>query len=184
MRREGGLAEISAFREYAPGQRVQARIEVSGPGLFRRRGGRDRRDGRRDAGRLRRASIRKQPLGAACDDDAFDASAQALRRLTSSRRERRGRAAGAAPARRRAADQVFVNGVEQAEGDDYSIHGSEIVFARPIVKERVSGGALAGDAIGLFGSYGKHETVDVHYRRGGKTEVASDAEVLPADPRR
>ena len=34
-------------------------------------------------------------------------------------------------------------------------------------------------AIGLFGSYGKHDTVDVHFRRDGKTEVTSDARVLP-----
>jgi hypothetical protein len=33
--------------------------------------------------------------------------------------------------------------------------------------------------LGLFGSYGKHESVDVHFRRAGKTEVISDAEILP-----
>ena len=35
VRREGGLPTISAFREHTPGQRVQARIEISGPGLIR-----------------------------------------------------------------------------------------------------------------------------------------------------
>jgi hypothetical protein len=35
IRLEGGLPTISAFREHTPGQRVQARIEISGPGLFR-----------------------------------------------------------------------------------------------------------------------------------------------------
>ena len=35
VRREGGLPEISAFRDYAPDQRVHARIEISGPGLIR-----------------------------------------------------------------------------------------------------------------------------------------------------
>jgi hypothetical protein len=33
--------------------------------------------------------------------------------------------------------------------------------------------------LGLFGSYGKHETVDVHFRRGGTMQVVSDAEILP-----
>ena len=75
--------------------------------------------------------------------------------------------------------QVFINGLEQAEGSDYTVHGREIVFSRPLVKERVSGGRWLAMTLGLFGSYGKHETVDVHFRRGGKTEVVSDAEILP-----
>jgi hypothetical protein len=75
--------------------------------------------------------------------------------------------------------QVFVNGVEQSEGADYSIHGREIVFSRPLMKEKVSGGRWIAMTLGLFGSYGKHETVDVHFRRGGETKVVSDAEILP-----
>jgi hypothetical protein len=35
VRQEGGLPAISAFREHTPDQRVQARIEISGPGLIR-----------------------------------------------------------------------------------------------------------------------------------------------------
>ncbi|HEX5893485.1 MAG TPA: hypothetical protein VFY33_01540 [Solirubrobacterales bacterium] len=74
---------------------------------------------------------------------------------------------------------VFVNGVEQTEGTDYSVHGREIVFSRPLMKERVSGGRWLAMTLGLFGSYGKHETVDVHFRRGGTMQVVSDAEILP-----
>jgi hypothetical protein len=74
--------------------------------------------------------------------------------------------------------QVFVNGVEQAEGTDYSIHGREILFSRPLMKEKVSGGRWLAMTLGLFGSYGKHETVDVHFRRGGTMQVVSDAKVL------
>jgi hypothetical protein len=74
--------------------------------------------------------------------------------------------------------QVFINGQEQAEGSDYTIHGREIVFARPLVKEKVSGGRWLAMALGLFGSYGKNETVDVHFRRGGKTQVITDAAIL------
>jgi hypothetical protein len=73
--------------------------------------------------------------------------------------------------------QVFINGQEQAEGSDYTIHGREIVFSRPLVKEKVSSGRWLAMTLGLFGSYGKNETVDVHFRRGGKTQVISDAEV-------
>jgi hypothetical protein len=75
--------------------------------------------------------------------------------------------------------QVFVNGVEQTEGADYSVHGREIVFSRPLMKEKVSGGRWLAMTLGLFGSYGEHETVDVHFRRGGAMQVVSDAEILP-----
>lgn len=75
--------------------------------------------------------------------------------------------------------QVFVNGVEQTEGADYSIHGREILFSRPLMKEKVSGGRWLAMTLGLFGSYGKHETVDVHLRRSGTMQVVSDAEILP-----
>lgn len=74
---------------------------------------------------------------------------------------------------------MFVNGREQSEGADYSVHSREIVFTRPLVKERVSGGRWLAMTLGLFGSYGKNETVDVHFRRAGKIQVISDAEVLP-----
>jgi hypothetical protein len=47
------------------------------------------------------------------------------------------------------------------------------------MKEQVSGGRWLAMALGLFGSYGKHDTVDVHFRLRGETRVISDAEVLP-----
>jgi hypothetical protein len=74
--------------------------------------------------------------------------------------------------------QVFINGLEQREGTDYTVHGREIVFSRPLVKERVGSGRWLAMTLGLFGSYGKNETVDVHFRRGGKTQVISDAKIL------
>ena len=81
------------------------------------------------------------------------------------------------PSRAERPIQVFINGLEQKEGADYSVHGREIVFSRPLVKEQVSSGRWLAMTLGLFGSYGKNETVDVHFRRGGRTEVVSDAEV-------
>jgi hypothetical protein len=33
--------------------------------------------------------------------------------------------------------------------------------------------------LGLFGSYGKNETVDVEYRLGGQPKLMSDAKILP-----
>ena len=75
--------------------------------------------------------------------------------------------------------EVFINGTQQVEGPDYAVHGREIVFSRPLVKEKLSGGRWLAMTLGLFGSYGKNESVDVHFRRGGKTQVISDAEILP-----
>ncbi|HEY7267116.1 MAG TPA: hypothetical protein VH501_05425 [Solirubrobacterales bacterium] len=74
--------------------------------------------------------------------------------------------------------QVFINGTEQREGTDYSLHGRDILFARPLVKEKVSGVRWLAMFMGLFGSYGKNETVDVHFRRGGKIQVITDARVV------
>ena len=69
-------------------------------------------------------------------------------------------------------------GQQQAEGTDYSVHGREIVFSRPLVKEKVSRSRWLAMTLGLFGSYGKNETVDIHFSRGGKVQVISDAEIL------
>ena len=74
--------------------------------------------------------------------------------------------------------QVFINGAQQTEGSDYQLHGREIVFSRPLVKERVSRARWLAMLLGLFGSYGENETVDVHYRRAGATQVISDAEIV------
>ena len=74
---------------------------------------------------------------------------------------------------------VYINGVEQSEGEAYAIEGREIVFSRPIIKEGKLGTLRwLTMLIGVVGSYKKHETVDVSYRRGGGTELASDVEVI------
>jgi hypothetical protein len=54
-----------------------------------------------------------------------------------------------------------------------------VVFAKPIVKEQVSGGRWLAMFLGLFGSYGKNEIVDVEYQQGGETKLISDAKILP-----
>ena len=71
VRREGGLPAISAFREHTPGQRVQARIEISGPGLIRSpEGGIDvMGDGHAIAFT---GAIRKETIEAPSLDEAFE----------------------------------------------------------------------------------------------------------------
>ena len=75
---------------------------------------------------------------------------------------------------------VYVNGVEQAEGSDYRVRGREIAFSRPIIKEeKLSGIRWLSMVIGVVGTYRKHETVDIEYRRSGATKLASDVQILP-----
>ena len=74
---------------------------------------------------------------------------------------------------------VFINGIAQDEGRDYRREGSQIVFSRPILKERVGGLRWLAMFLGLFGTYRKHETVDIEYRSGGQVKLASDVEILP-----
>ena len=74
---------------------------------------------------------------------------------------------------------VFINGVEQSEGADYSIAGGEIVFNRPIVKEKVGTGRWLAMYLGLFGTYRKNETIDLQFSRDGKVELLSDLAVMP-----
>jgi hypothetical protein len=74
---------------------------------------------------------------------------------------------------------VFINGIEQGEGDDYTIDGDEIVFGRPIVKEKMGTGRWLAMYLGLFGTYRKDETIDLQFSRNGKVELRSDLAVVP-----
>ena len=78
----------------------------------------------------------------------------------------------------RAPIRVYINGVEQAEGEDYDLSSGEILFTRPIIKEKVTPGRWVAMYLGLFGTYRKNETIDVEYQLGGETQLVSDAEVV------
>ena len=73
---------------------------------------------------------------------------------------------------------VFINGIEQSKGS-YRIESGEIVFDRPIVKEKVGTGRWLAMYLGLFGTYRKDEKVDLQYQRKGKVELRSDVPVIP-----
>jgi hypothetical protein len=78
---------------------------------------------------------------------------------------------------------VYINGVAQKEGADYELQGGEVVFTRQIIKEKVGIGRWAAMYLGLFGTYHRHDTIDVEYRLEGddRTHLASDLDVMP-DP--
>jgi hypothetical protein len=73
---------------------------------------------------------------------------------------------------------VFINGVEQ-NPESYRIEDREIVFDRPIVKEKVGTGRWLAMYLGLFGTYRKNETIDLQFSKGGKVELRSDLPVIP-----
>lgn len=77
VRRDGGLPTINAFRKHTPGQRVNARIEISGPGLIRSpEGGIDvMGDGHAVA---YTGAIRKETIEADSLDDALERLRAAL----------------------------------------------------------------------------------------------------------
>ena len=77
--------------------------------------------------------------------------------------------------------RVFVNGVPQEEGRDYKLVGNELVFDRPLEKERLSKSRWTAIFFGLWGSYGKNDSVDVQYRRGGRELIATGLDIIAPD---
>ncbi len=77
--------------------------------------------------------------------------------------------------------RVFVNGVPQEEGKDYEVVDGELHFVRPLEKEKLGVGRWTAIFLGLWGSYGKNDQVDVQYRLAGREVSATGLEILPPD---
>lgn len=76
--------------------------------------------------------------------------------------------------------EVFLNGVEQAEGRDYRIDGRTLVFERELRTEGKLGfWRWLSLWVGIAGTYRQNDSVDVAYRRAGKPVVAAK---LPLEP--
>ena len=71
--------------------------------------------------------------------------------------------------------RVFVNGVPQEEGRDYEVLGRELLFSRPLEKERLG--------LGRFGSYGRNDSVDVQYKLGDRDVVATGLDIVAPEQR-
>ena len=77
---------------------------------------------------------------------------------------------------------VYVNGVEQHEGRDYSIEGRTLVFERELRTEGKLGfWRWLSLWVGVAGTYRQNDSVDVAYRRDGKPVVASRLPLEPLD---
>jgi hypothetical protein len=74
--------------------------------------------------------------------------------------------------------RVFVNGVPQQPGSDYDVVGDELHFSRPLEKERLGVGRWTAMFLGLFGSYGKNDQVDVQYRLGDREVHATGLDII------
>jgi hypothetical protein len=70
--------------------------------------------------------------------------------------------------------QVFLNGVEQREGADFVVRDGRLVFERELAKEQLGVGRWTSMVLGIAGSYGKNDTVDVLYERDGRPLVAAN----------
>jgi hypothetical protein len=68
---------------------------------------------------------------------------------------------------------VFVNGVEQKPGVDYTVEGDRLIFSKHLEKEGKLGfWRWLSMALSIAGSYGRNDSVDVHYNLHGKRQVA------------
>jgi hypothetical protein len=74
--------------------------------------------------------------------------------------------------------RVFVNGVPQQPGSDYDVVGDELHFSRPLEKERLGVGRWTAMFLGLFGSYGKNDQVDLQYRLGDREVHATGLDII------
>jgi hypothetical protein len=70
--------------------------------------------------------------------------------------------------------EVFVNGVRQEPGRDYRVQGRTLVFTRSLAHEGKLGAMRwTSMFLGVAGTYRKHDTVDVVYKRDGRRTVAT-----------
>ena len=77
--------------------------------------------------------------------------------------------------------EVYVNGVPQREGNDFSIDGRTLVFDRELKTEGKLGfWRWTSIFVGVAGTYRQNDSVDVVYTRGGRRVVAAKLPLEPA----
>ena len=81
------------------------------------------------------------------------------------------------PADLREPYEVFVNGVRQELGSDYSVRSGALVFSRELRKDKISGWRWLLGAWGV-GTYRQNDSVDVRYEApDGSPRVAEGLEI-------
>jgi hypothetical protein len=74
--------------------------------------------------------------------------------------------------------QVFVNGVEQAEGADFEVVGAWIVFARELIPSNAENARSVFRGF-FFGRYRPEHVVDVACEVGGRAHVFGRLAIEP-----
>jgi hypothetical protein len=77
--------------------------------------------------------------------------------------------------------RVFVTAVPQQQGRDYELGDGELLFDRPLMKERVGFWRWTAMFLALFGTYGRNDSVDVEYELNGRKTVATGLEIIAPD---
>lgn len=72
--------------------------------------------------------------------------------------------------------EVYISGVPQRLGQDYSIESGALIFDRILKKDRVSGWRWFLGAWGV-GTYRQDDSVDVRYELDGRPVVAERLEI-------
>ncbi len=73
--------------------------------------------------------------------------------------------------------EVFLNGVPQKLGVDYTVRDGALVFERELRKDRISGWRWLLGAWGV-GTYRQNDSVDVRYQAAdGSSQVAEGLEI-------
>ncbi|HEX5801221.1 MAG TPA: hypothetical protein VFY02_14000 [Gaiellaceae bacterium] len=76
--------------------------------------------------------------------------------------------------------EVYVNGVAQEQGRDFTVRGRTLVFERELRQEgRLGFWRWTSIVFGVAGTYRQNDVVDVVYEQGGRRAVASG---LPVEP--
>ena len=74
--------------------------------------------------------------------------------------------------------EVWVNGVPQQEGTDYTVTDGGLSSRSRSRRSGIGFGRWTAIFLGLFGSYGKNDSVDVRYSLHGERRVATGLEIV------
>ncbi|HVD24542.1 MAG TPA: hypothetical protein VNB86_00945 [Gaiellaceae bacterium] len=70
--------------------------------------------------------------------------------------------------------EVYINGVRQEPGLDYRVQGRTLIFPKELAQEGKLGAMRwTSMLLGVAGTYRKHDSVDVVYKRDGRRMVAT-----------
>ncbi len=75
--------------------------------------------------------------------------------------------------------QVYVNGVHQDAGEDYSVRSGDLVFERELRKEGKLGFWRWFLGAWGVGTYRQNDSVDVRYEREGRPMLAEGLDIEP-----